>query len=128
MSWLGKLLGAAKLERLRVQLIALCKLVNHPQTPRAAKWVAFAVIAYALSPIDLIPDFIPVLGLLDDLILVPLGVALVVWLTPKPLWQRLLLEAEASSQKLPSMWWGAASIVVVWVALFGWGVWWLAAP
>ena len=123
---LARVFGALKLTRLRVYLVALWKLFKHPQAPRAAKWVAFAVIAYAVSPIDLIPDFIPVLGQLDDLIIVPLGIALVVRLTPKPLWQGLLLEAEQSSQKLPSLWWGTALIVLVWALLFGLSAWWLA--
>ena len=122
---LARMFGAIKLTRLRVYLVALWKLFKHPQAPRAAKWVAFAVIAYAVSPIDLIPDFIPVLGQLDDLIIVPLGIALVVRLTPKPLWQGLLLEAESSSQKLPSLWWGTLLIVLVWALLFGLFAWWL---
>jgi uncharacterized membrane protein YkvA (DUF1232 family) len=122
---LARVFGALKLTRLRVYLVALWKLFKHPQAPRAAKWVAFAVLAYAVSPIDLIPDFIPVLGQLDDLIIVPLGIALVVRLTPKPLWQGLLLEAETSSQKLPSMWWGTLLIVLVWALLFGLFVWWV---
>ena len=122
---LARVFGALKLTRIRVYLVALWKLFKHPQAPRAAKWVAFAVIAYAVSPIDLIPDFIPVLGQLDDLIIVPLGIALVVRLTPKPLWQGLLLEAENSSQKLPSLWWGTALIVLVWALLFGLFAWWV---
>ena len=125
-----KRLAAAKLVGLRVYLIALWKLVRHPQTPRAAKWVAFAVIAYAVSPIDLIPDFIPVIGLLDDLVLIPLGVALVVRLTPRPLWNEMLTQARASSDKLPALWWGAAAIAAVWItalSLAGWAAWrWLA--
>ena len=121
---LARVFGALKLTRLRVYLVALWKLFKHPRAPRAAKWVAFAVLAYAVSPIDLIPDFIPVLGQLDDLIIVPLGIALVVRLTPKPLWQGLLLEAETASQKLPSLWWGAMLIVLVWALLFGLFVWW----
>ena len=122
---LARVFGALKLTRLRVYLVALWKLFKHPQAPRAAKWVAFAVIAYAVSPIDLIPDFIPVLGQLDDLIIVPLGIALVVRLTPKPLWQGLLLEAETSSQKLPSLWWGTLLIVLVWALMFGFFAWWV---
>ena len=125
--WLGRRVNATNIARLRVHLIALWKLFKHPQTPRSAKWVAIAVIAYAVSPIDLIPDFIPVLGLLDDLIIVPLGIALAVRLTPRPLWEAMLLEAEASSsQKLPALWWGAALIVLVWVLSIGLLVWWLA--
>jgi uncharacterized membrane protein YkvA (DUF1232 family) len=122
---LARMFAALKLTRVRVYLVALWKLFKHPQAPRAAKWVAFAVIAYAVSPIDLIPDFIPVLGQLDDLIIVPLGIALVVRLTPKPLWQALLLEAETSSQKLPSLWWGALLIGLLWAGLLGLFVWWL---
>ena len=121
---LARVFGALKLTRIRVYLVALWKLFKHPQAPRAAKWVAFAVLAYAVSPIDLIPDFIPILGQLDDLIIVPLGIALVVRLTPKPLWQGLLLDAETSSQKLPSLWWGTMLIVLVWALLFGLFVWW----
>ena len=121
---LARVFGALKLTRIRVYLVALWKLFKHPQAPRAAKWVAFAVIAYAVSPIDLIPDFIPILGQLDDLIIVPLGIALVVRLTPKPLWQGLLLDAETSSQKLPSLWWGTLLIGLVWALLLGLFVWW----
>ena len=122
---LARVFGALKLTRLRVYLVALWKLFKHPQAPRAAKWVAFAVLAYAVSPIDLIPDFIPVLGQLDDLIIVPLGIALVVRLTPKPLWHGLMLEAETSSQKLPSLWWGTLLIALVWAVLLGLFVWWV---
>jgi len=110
--------------RLTTYLIALWKLFKHPQTPRAARWIAIAVLAYALSPIDLIPDFIPVLGLLDDVILIPLGIALAVRLTPKPLWEARLREAEVSAQKLPHLWWGAAAVVAVWATLLGLLVWW----
>jgi uncharacterized membrane protein YkvA (DUF1232 family) len=111
--------------RLTTYLIALWKLFKHPETPRAAKWTAIAVLAYALSPIDLIPDFIPVIGLLDDIILVPMGIALAVRLTPKPLWEARLREAELSAQKLPRIWWGAALIVALWATLLGLLAWWL---
>ena len=116
-------LGVARLATLRVHLIALWKLARDKRTPRAAKWIAFAVIAYAVSPIDLIPDFIPVLGLLDDLVLVPLGIALVVTLTPRALWEAVLRDARASSQGLPALWWGAAVIALVWLAVMGLAVW-----
>lgn len=125
MTKLGRLLRAADTARLATYLIALWKLFKHPQTPPLARWVAIAVLAYAVSPIDLIPDFIPVLGLLDDLILIPLGVALAVRLTPKPHWQARLAEAEAAKEKLPRLWWGALVIGLIWLALFGWLVWWL---
>lgn len=118
-------ISAARGLRLATYLIALWKLFKHPQTPRSAKLVAIAVIAYAVSPIDLIPDFIPVLGQLDELILLPLGVALAVKLTPPALWEARLREAEASAEKLPKMWWGALLIALVWLVLLGLFVWWL---
>ena len=124
MNKLTRIFRLANTARLRTMLIALWKLFKHPQTPRAPKVLAIAVLAYAVSPIDLIPDFIPVLGLLDDLILLPLGVALVVRLTPKPLWQACLREAEASKDKLPRLWWGAAAVLLLWAALIGLGAWW----
>jgi uncharacterized membrane protein YkvA (DUF1232 family) len=112
--------SATQRARQAIRLLALWKLLRHPDTPRAPKLVALLVLAYALSPIDLIPDFIPVLGLLDDLILVPLGVALVVRLTPAPLWQARLAEAEASAEKLPRVW-------LVWLLMLGLLVWWLSS-
>jgi uncharacterized membrane protein YkvA (DUF1232 family) len=121
-----RLVRRANPARLAVWLIALWKLFKHPQTPRPAKLVALLVLGYALSPIDLIPDFIPVLGLLDELVLIPLGVALAVRLTPKPLWEARLREAEASREKLPKLWWGAVLIGLVWLLLFGVFVWWIA--
>lgn len=127
MKRITRLFKAANAARLGVYLLALWKLFKHPETPRAARWLAVAVLAYAVSPIDLIPDFIPVLGLLDDLVLLPLGVALVVRLTPRPLWQARLQEAEASSDKLPQLLWGAVLIALVWLALLAALVWWLVS-
>lgn len=126
MSFVGRWFGAARRARLTVYLLALWKLYRHPETPRAARWLAVAVVAYALSPIDLVPDFIPVLGLVDDLVLVPLGIALVIKLTPPALWRARLAEAEAGADKLPRLAAGAALVAAVWLALLalgGWAVW-----
>lgn len=125
MSKFTRLFKLANAARLATYLIALWKLFKHPETPRGAKLVAIAVIAYAVSPIDLIPDFIPVLGQLDELILLPLGVALAVKLTPPPLWEARLREAEASAERLPKMWWGALAIALVWLVLLGLFGWWM---
>jgi uncharacterized membrane protein YkvA (DUF1232 family) len=101
------------------------KLFRHAETPRLVKVVAVLVLAYALSPIDLIPDFIPVLGLLDDVVLLPLGIALVVKLTPRHLWQARLAEAEVGQEKLPRLLWGALIVVAIWLALLLLIGWWL---
>ena len=113
--------------RLVTYLIALWKLARQPGAPRSARLVALLVLAYALSPIDLIPDFIPVLGQLDDLLLIPAGVALVVRLTPRSLWQDTLRAAETQAESLPRLWWGVLLVAGVWLALLGGFVWWLAS-
>jgi uncharacterized membrane protein YkvA (DUF1232 family) len=115
---------AASPARLATLLLALWKLFRHPDTPWLAKGVAIAVVAYALSPIDLIPDFIPLLGQLDDFVVLPLGIALAVMLTPGPLWQVCLREAEASAGQVPRVVGGAVIVVAVWLlvlSLAGWG-------
>jgi len=126
MRW-RRLLTRSNPARLATYLLALWKLFKHPQTPRSVRWLAVAVLAYAVSPIDLIPDFIPVIGLLDDLVLVPLGLALVVRLAPAPLWQACLAEAEAGAGQLPRLMWGAVAIVVVWALLLVLFVVWLVS-
>jgi uncharacterized membrane protein YkvA (DUF1232 family) len=125
MGRLATIVRNANTARLATQLLALWKLFKHADTPWLAKAVAVAVLAYALSPIDLIPDFIPVLGMLDDVILIPLGVALAVKLTPRHLWRARLAEAEAGADRLPRMIWGTVFVVLAWT-LLGWLLaWWL---
>ncbi len=121
---LRTLFGAANRARLATYLLALWKLMKHPDTPRAPKWIALAVLLYALSPIDLIPDFLPVIGQLDELILLPLGIALAVRLTPPELWQARLREAEAEGGRAPKLLWGAVLIVGVWLLMLGGLAWW----
>ena len=125
MGRLSKLLNRANRARLATMLLALWKLFKHPDTPWAPKLVAIAVLAYAVSPIDLIPDFIPVLGLLDDLVLLPVGVALAVKLTPTHLWRARRAAAEPSAEKLPRIFWGAVAVLSVWLLLLGGLGWWL---
>ncbi|MEQ8659682.1 MAG: DUF1232 domain-containing protein [Gammaproteobacteria bacterium] len=71
---------------LESQLVAIAFAARDPRVPRATRLLVLLVVAYALSPIDLIPDFIPVIGLLDDLVLVPLGLALAIRLIPAGVW------------------------------------------
>ena len=87
-----------------------------PQVPFYAKALVMAVLAYALSPIDLIPDFIPILGYLDDLILLPLVIRLALWLIPDHVVQRLRQDAENKSIRLAKNMIGALLIVFLWLA------------
>lgn len=85
-----------------------------PRTPWFAKAIAVAVAAYALSPLDLIPDFIPVFGLLDDLVIVPLGIVLAVRLIP-PEVMNDHREAAAQAASRPASRVAAAIILLVWI-------------
>lgn len=85
-----------------------------PRTPWLAKVLALVVAAYAVSPIDLIPDFIPVLGYLDDLIIVPLGIMLVVRLIPPEVMNEHR-ETAAQATKRPVSRMAAAVFIVIWI-------------
>jgi uncharacterized membrane protein YkvA (DUF1232 family) len=95
MSALENLKRWARILKSHVKALELAR--KDPRVPWAAKAVLVLVVAYALSPIDLIPDFIPVLGLLDDLILLPLGIALAIRLMPKDVWAECQLRAGCNS-------------------------------
>lgn len=99
---------------LRRDSTALWIAARDPRTPWQARALAGAVAAYALSPIDLIPDFIPVLGYLDDLLIVPAGIWLVVRLIPGPLMQEYREEAERRSER-PASRVAAVVIGAIWV-------------
>ena len=109
---------------LRRDVAALILAVRDPRTPLTARIIAALVVAYALSPIDLIPDFVPVLGYLDDLIIVPLGLALVLRLVPAA----LIAEYRASALQQPVSrlgWIGLVIVLMLWVgvALWLWSQW-----
>jgi uncharacterized membrane protein YkvA (DUF1232 family) len=106
----------------RREIIALWLAGRDPRTPWHAKAVAAAVAAYALSPIDLIPDFIPVLGYLDDLIIVPLGIMLAVRLIPAELMAEFRAEAARRAEK-PTSRVGTFAIVVIWIVVAAFFVW-----
>ncbi|MGJ7521480.1 YkvA family protein [Variovorax sp. LT1P1] len=93
---------------------------KHPRTPWHAKALGFFVVAYALSPIDLIPDFIPVLGYVDDVLLLPVLIWLAIRLLPPEVLAECRGQAEAWMQtrgSKPSSRAGALLIVVLWLAL-----------
>lgn len=111
--------------RLKANLILLWLCCRQPDMPLLPKAVALVTVAYAVSPIDLIPDFIPVLGFLDDVILLPLGIALALRLIPNALQQRCRTEAlglAGERIRLKGRWLMVVSIVLVW-ALIAWGLW-----
>src|SRR5438046_6648063 len=111
--------------RLKAETLALWFCCKHPDTPLSAKILATLVVAYALSPIDLIPDFVPVLGYLDDVILVPIGIWLVVRLIPAHVMAEHR-ELAAAAHDRPVSRTAAAVIVAIWIAsaiLCGWLIW-----
>jgi uncharacterized membrane protein YkvA (DUF1232 family) len=99
---------------------ALWLAARDPRTPWAARLVALAVAGYALSPIDLIPDFLPVIGQLDDLIIVPLGIALAIRLVPPQLMAEFRARAVAAPRPVSRL--AAVLILLLWVAV-GWLLW-----
>ena len=111
---------------LKRDVLALWLAARDPRTPWYAKVVAGAVAAYALSPIDLIPDFVPILGYLDDLIIVPLGIALAVRLIPPPLLDTFRSEAASRSSR-PNSTVAAVIIPSLWLVVSAGLVWWTAS-
>ncbi len=105
-----------RVRHLKNELAAIGLSMRDPRTPWYAKAVAAVVVAYALSPIDLIPDFIPVLGYLDDLILVPLGIMLAIKLIPKEVLEECRVRARERKPRASSIL-VAVVIVTVWLAL-----------
>ena len=102
--------------RIKRDTYALYLAVRDPRTPWYAKVVAACVVAYAFSPIDLIPDFIPVLGYLDDVIIVPLGILLALRLIPPDVMAECRAAADANRpSSKPRHYAGAAAIVAIWL-------------
>jgi uncharacterized membrane protein YkvA (DUF1232 family) len=108
--------------RIKRDVMALWIAARDPRTPWQAKAVSALVAAYALSPIDLIPDFIPVLGYLDDLVILPLGILLAVRLIPDALMAEFRARAEALVDR-PASPMAAAVIVALWLAALGVTAW-----
>lgn len=106
--------------RLKEETFALCLVARHPGTPWYAKLFVAGIVAYAFSPIDLIPDFMPVLGYVDDLILIPMGIALAIRMVPPSVLAECRARAqEVMSQGKPVSRIAGAVIVVIWIALAG---------
>jgi uncharacterized membrane protein YkvA (DUF1232 family) len=104
--------------QLRTELYAVGLAYRDPRVPWYARVLAASVVAYAFSPIDLIPDFVPILGYLDDLIVVPLGIMLVVKLIPDTVMEECRLAAAENQVEQRHERWAVASLIVLfWLAL-----------
>ena len=109
-------------EAIKRDVVALYIAGRDPRVPWYVKLAAVAVAAYALSPIDLIPDFIPVLGYLDDVIILPVALLLVIKMIPAPLMAEFRQEAQRRAER-PTSRAGAILIVAIWIAAFVLAVW-----
>ncbi|APW44970.1 hypothetical protein RS694_18140 [Rhodoferax saidenbachensis] len=110
--------------RIKRDVVAVYFAARHPDTPWPVRLLALTVAAYALSPIDLIPDFIPVLGYLDDLLIVPLGLWLVVRLLPPHVLEASRSQAQQVLERPRSLL-AAAVIISLWILGTGLLVGWL---
>jgi len=111
---LAKTGWAERARRLRVELYALYLAARHPQTPWYAKLVVAGFVAYAVTPVDLVPDAIPILGIVDDLIFVPLAIAAAVRFVPAPVLAECRARADQRMAPGSSSW---LPVAAVWVAL-----------
>jgi uncharacterized membrane protein YkvA (DUF1232 family) len=123
MSFLAELKRRTK--ALKAETFALYLAARHPQTPWYAKVLVAGIVAYAFSPIDLIPDFVPVLGYVDDLILIPIGIAFALKLIPPEVMTECRARAaEALNSGKPVSRIAAAVIIAIWIILAALGVLW----
>ena len=114
----------SRARRLKTELVALSLAYRDPRTPWYARVVAACVVAYAFSPLDLIPDPIPILGYLDDLVLLPLGIALAIRLIPPA----VLTDARARANdpdrpRTAANRLVAVAVVLIWLVLAALAVW-----
>ena len=114
--------------QLKADTYALYLACRDPRVPWYAKVIVACVVAYALSPIDLIPDFVPILGYLDDLILIPAGISVALRLIPSEVIQACREKARVELERhgKPKSWLAAGCIILIWLSVAAWGVWSLA--
>jgi uncharacterized membrane protein YkvA (DUF1232 family) len=118
----------AKALKLKQEVYAVYLASRDRRVPWCARLVAIVVVAYAFSPIDLIPDPIPVLGYLDDLILIPLGIALVIKLIPAEVLQECREKAALTMNTgKPKNWVAGGIIILIWVSMFALAVYYLGS-
>ena len=107
-----------RVKELKKEIKALYFAYKNPKTGFLPKLIILFTIGYALSPVDLIPDFIPVLGYLDDLIIVPLLISLSVKLIPKNIMEESRIKAQNEPLKLGKNWFFGIFFILIWIALF----------
>jgi uncharacterized membrane protein YkvA (DUF1232 family) len=114
-------MGPSLAHRIRTEAHAVWLAARDPRTPLYAKLFGLMIAAYALSPIDLIPDFIPVLGLVDDVILIPIGVWLFEKMIPRDQFAEHRAKAEIATRR-PVSWGGVLIVLTIWglIALLAW--------
>lgn len=101
---------------IKAQTLAIYYAARDPRMPFFVRVLAILVAAYALSPIDLIPDFIPIIGLLDDIIIIPAGLALIIRFTPPAVMESARLQAQKAADK-PVSYSAAVIIITIWLVL-----------
>lgn len=107
--------------RLRFQVLSLYYACKDPRMPWYASLFIVIIVGYAFSPIDLIPDFVPILGYLDDFLLLPLGVALAIRMIPSAVMEEAVAKAASSAEKPESLA-AAAVIIILWLFVLLWMV------
>jgi uncharacterized membrane protein YkvA (DUF1232 family) len=113
-----------RLKRIKVYLPALFLAIKHRNTPWLAKAIAIFAIVYAISPIDLIPDVIPVIGYLDDLLILPILITICIRLIPEAVMDECLIKAN-DIQMPKGKWYHAIPILLLWIMLLLWISRWL---
>ena len=108
--------------KLKREVYALYFAYKDPRVSWYAKLFVAVIVAYAFSPIDLIPDFLPVIGYLDDLVLIPLGITIALKMIPEPVIAEARMQAEKMSSK-PKNWAAAIVIIAIWLMLATWATW-----
>jgi len=116
MPWLQELRQKAR--ELNREVAALFRAARHPRTPWYAKLLMLMIVAYAVSPIDLIPDFVPVIGLLDDVLLLPLGIAIVLRMIPETVMAECRAQAQMNEKERTRFGrFGAIGVALIWLLL-----------
>lgn len=105
---------------LKKKLVIVHLASKDSRTPWYAKALIYLIVAYALSPIDLIPDFIPVIGYLDDLLIVPLGLYFALKLVPEEVLAEARIKAESYEWRKSKNVWVAVLIILFWILIFTW--------